>query len=244
MKNPRGREICIRNWRDPFPTKTGIAVVFDIFRCSTTLACLTSYRDDGVWITKNLAPIATLITQHRVYSELSEARSLPLRFDNSPAEALSKSSREDLKSPCLVATTSGTPAMFAARAFEEVWVGSFTNFSALVKILALEERTITLIPAAAPDSGHVEDAIAAEEIAIALDGFCLGEDFVVSCANKGIEKIRASGRVEELAKKLPRGEEDTAIALDRDRFNHGLKINFRPGSNVPGLAKVVKCVTG
>ena len=91
---------------------------------------------------------------------------------------------------------------------------------------------------------HVEDGIVAQDVAIALDGFCLDPAFVQSCGRKSIEKILASGRREYLERKLPTGKPDMKLALELDRYDYLMKINFQPGSNVPGLARVLKCATG
>lgn len=203
-----------------------------------------SYRERDVWVAKSLEPLKTQAGKFRIFSELPETLACRARYDNSPHAALLPENREAADDPMLVATTSGTPALFAARGYDEVWVGALTNFSALIRALAREERNITLLPAADPASDHVEDGIVAQDIAIALDGFCLDDEFVQSCGKKSVEKILASGRKEFLEQKLPTGAPDMRLALALDRYDYLMKINFQPGSNIPGLARVVKCAIG
>jgi phosphosulfolactate phosphohydrolase-like enzyme len=128
--------------------------------------------------------------------------------------------------PALVATTTGTPAMFAAKKFEKVYVGSFVNFSALVAALSSYEGAITLIPAAVPDWEHVEDEIACQTVATALEGFSNMPEFVRECAESGKARILASPRPSILAGKLVTGVEDVEIALEIDRVSQVLSLRF------------------
>ena len=126
--------------------------------------------------------------------------------------------------------------MFAAYKFRKVFVGSFVNFSALVKSLSEFDGPITLIPAAVPDWQHVEDEIACQSVATALEGFANIPDFVRQCAESGKERILASHRPGHLAGKLTTGTDDVRIALEIDRFPQLLSLKF-DGSL---LAEVVK----
>ena len=154
------------------------------FVAPPTLQCLLSHRTDEVWVARQLDGVKSLAGEFKIFSELPEDLSCRARYDNSPAKALADENQADAQSPFLVVTTSGTPAMFAARSFEEVWVGALTNFSSIVQLLSQEERSITLIPAAKPSSDDLEDGIVAQEIAIALDGYCMDEQFVRSMWRK------------------------------------------------------------
>lgn len=238
------RKISIRNWREPFTECGGIAVIFDIFRCSTTVQTLASHHAENLWVAKSLDPLKTQARNFLIFSELEDQLDCIRRFDNSPAAALYPEVTDAQEKPIVVATTSGTPALFAARKFAEVWLGALTNFSALVKALAEEQRNITLIPAAAPESDHVEDGIVAQELAIALDGFCLDKDFVQSCGRKCIDQIVASGRKEYLEHQLPTGIPDMRISLELDRYTFLTKINFDSGIRIPGMARVERCDIG
>jgi len=211
-------------------------VVFDIFRCSTTIHCLSALGSGPLFVAPSLKEAAgdVRVQEMRVFSELSQPVECRERFDNSPLEASSKPWEKGLSA--LVSTTTGTPAMFAARNFEKVYVGSFVNFSALVQALAAFEGPITLIPAAVPDWQHVEDEIACQSVATALEGFSNIPDFVLQCAQAGKERILGSPRPKLLAGKLATGAEDVKIALEIDRTPNLLSLQFDDSI----LARVLK----
>jgi len=217
--------IEIRSWLEPFPSSKGYAVVFDVFRCSTTIHSLLHQRPD-LWVAPSLKSVQgnDRVKEMRVFSELSQPVECLERYDNSPHQAITQPWLENRKS--LVATTTGTPAMFAARGFEKVLVGSLVNFSALVTYLSEQNKPITLIPAAFPEAKHVEDEITAQAMATALEGFANMPDFVSQCAAAAKEKIIASGRPEFLSQKLPTGREDVTIAMDIDRFSQLAFLEF------------------
>jgi phosphosulfolactate phosphohydrolase-like enzyme len=146
------------------------------------------------------------------------------RFDNSPQEALTRPWPEGCTA--LVATTSGTPAMFAAQEFQKVYVGSLVNFSALVAHLSRIDTPVTLIPAARPGVDHVEDEITAQAMATALGGFANLPDFVRQCAEQAKERVIASGRPDHLARKLATGAPDVKIAMEIDRYADVVALNF------------------
>jgi phosphosulfolactate phosphohydrolase-like enzyme len=204
----------------------GAAVVFDIFRCCTTIHCLKTLGRGPLFVAPSLKEAApdSRIREMRVFSELSQPVDCRERFDNSPLSASTTDWVEGR--PALVATTTGTPAMFAARHFEKVFVGSFVSFSALVARLSAFEGPITLIPAAVPEWQHVEDEIACQAVATALEGFSNMPDFVRQCAEAGRERILASHRPTHLAGKLVTGAEDVRIALEIDRCPQVLSIEF------------------
>lgn len=210
--------LSIRHWQDSLEP-TGIAVVFDIFRCSTTIHCLQSKGASPLWIAPSLPVLAEekeLLSTLSIFSELRTEISCRERFDNSPKLALAHGTRDK---SALVATTTGTPAMFAARNFKRVYVGSLVSFSALIKELMLTDDRITLIPAGFKEARHVEDEIAAQAVATALDGYADIAEFVQGCAEQARAQIIASGRPAELTEKLKAtGAEDVAIAMDIDRF--------------------------
>ena len=228
--------ISIRTWLEPFPSWEGAAVVFDIFRCSTTIHCLASQSHGPLFVAPSLKDAATdeRVKDMRVFSELSQPVECRERFDNSPLHASTKP--WEAGRPALVATTTGTPAMFAAYKFEKVFVGSLNNFSVLVKALSEFDGPVTLIPAAVPDWQHVEDEIACQSVATALEGFANIPDFVRQCAESGKERILASHRPTHLAGKLTTGADDVKIALEIDRSPQLLSLRF-DGSL---LAEVIK----
>lgn len=218
-------------------------MVFDIFRCCTTIHCLKELGQGPVLVAPSLADAARdpRVREMRVFSELSQSIECKERFDNSPWHASTKPWPAQM--PALVATTTGTPAMFAAKNFEKVFVGSFVNFSALVAALAAWEGPVTLIPAARPEWQHVEDEIACQAIATALEGFSNLPEFVRQCAENAREQILASPRPEHLAGKLKNGVEDVRIALEIDRVSQVLTLSF----DETLLAEVKKersCATG
>ena len=222
------RSLCIRSWTEPFTQNAGVAVVFDIFRCSTTIHCLAHRAEGALFVAPSLDSVQKddRLPLMRVFSELSQPSRCLARFDNSPEQALGF---QGAPAAALVATTTGTPAMFAARGFEKVYVGSLVSFSALVAELSQLNCPITLIPAAYAEWQHVEDEIACQAVATALEGFANIPDFVSQCAHQAKEKILASPRPKHLAQKLPTGEADVAIALDLDRYRQVLSLQFESG---------------
>lgn len=220
------RRISIRTWVEPFPASEGVAVVFDVFRCSTTIHSLFSRQTGEVFVAPSLKDVRedARIRRMRVFSELSQPVECRERFDNSPHHALGSDWAPG--TAALVATTTGTPAMFAARSFREVYVGSIVNFSALVAHLSGGNEPVTLIPATFPEAKHVEDDITAQAMATALEGFSNMPEFVHQCGLQAREQILACGRVEHLRGKLSTGAEDTEIALSLDRFPQVLKLEF------------------
>jgi phosphosulfolactate phosphohydrolase-like enzyme len=229
--------ISIRTWTEGFSEPKGVAVAFDIFRCCTTIHCLFNRLANPLLVAPSLKEIIAepRIREYRIFSELSQPAVCHQRFDNSPFHALN---HHPDQAPSLVATTTGTPSMFAARGFEKVYVGSLVNFSALVRTLAAYRGPITLVPAALPGSTQIEDEIVAQAVATALEGFANIPDFVKQCGAQAKEKILASPRPEVLAGKLPTGREDVQIALDVDRFDQALALAFEPGAPFARVEKL------
>lgn len=221
--------ISIRTWTEPFPSSAGVAVCFDIFRCCTTIHCLKDRLPNPLFVSPSLKEVLEQhrLKDYRIFSELSQPAVCHERFDNSPFHVLNHRSDD---APSLVATTTGTPSMFAARNFEKVYVGSLVSFSALIRELSAYDGPITLVPSAFPDSSQIEDEIVAQAVATALEGFANIPDFVRQCGMQAKEKILASPRPDVLAGKLPTGVEDARIALDLDRFDQVLSLAFEPGA--------------
>ena len=231
--------ISIRDWQKGFENPQGVAVVFDIFRCSTTIHCLLDKAPQRGWISPSVTSLNSLSETERanyqIYSELKEEISSSGRFDNSPTQALQFNNASNW----IVSTTTGTPAMFAARGFEKIYVGSLVSFSALIKKLAKGKGPITLIPAAYPEFKHVEDAIVAQAVATVLDGYFSNEEFVTGCLENAISQIHASGRPSDLQGRLnekSNRDRDVSICLDVNRFSFVPEIKFSSNSS---LAKVV-----
>ena len=220
-------KLSIRSWLEPFAAPAGVAVVFDIFRCSTTIHCLAQRNEGALFVAPSLKEVAgdERVRAMRVFSELSQPVECRERNDNSPLRA--SETPWPPSTPALVATTTGTPAMFAARGFEKVYVGSLVNFSALVATLSAYRGPITLIPAAVPEWSHVEDEIACQAVATALEGFSNLPEFVRECAARARERILASSRPEVLTRKIVTGADDVRISLEIDRVgDQVLSLNF------------------
>lgn len=226
--------VCIRTWTEPFPSHEGVAVVFDVFRCSTTIHTLFHRAAGPVFVAPTLKDVSEepRLREMRVFSELSQPVECLQRYDNSPHEALTGGWKGD----SLVATTTGTPAMFTAKGFRRVYVGSLVNFSSLVAALADLQEPVTLIPAAYSEWNHVEDEITAQAVATALGGFTNIPDFVRQCAEQARERIIASSRPADLERKLPTGLEDVRLSLDIDRYRHlcWLEFDSAPFASVRG----------
>jgi phosphosulfolactate phosphohydrolase-like enzyme len=218
--------LSIRTWLEPFPSSDGVAVVFDVFRCCSTIHTLYNRQEGPLFVAPSLKSVReeTRLREMRVFSELSQPVECIERYDNSPAEALRN--QWPLERPALVATTTGTPAMFAAKNFSKVYVGSLVNFSALVTHLSALDCPITLVPATFPEAKHVEDEITAQAMATALEGFANLPEFVRQCANQAREQIIASGRPAFLTQKLSTGGEDTTLSMEIDRYQKVLALRF------------------
>lgn len=218
--------LSIRSWTEPYAHESGVAVIFDIFRCSTTIHTLFHRGLGPLYVAPSLKEVQDepRVRDMRVFSELSQPVTCRERYDNSPFQAERESWAPGV--PSLVATTTGTPALFSARRFRRVYVGSLVNFSALVGELARRNEPVTLVPAALPDWDHVEDEITAQAMATALEGFATLPDFVRECAISARAKILESPRPETLARKLAHGREDIERALEVDRYDHVLWCDF------------------
>ncbi len=228
--------LTIAGWQSAFPHGEGVAVMFDIFRCSTTIHTLVDRALGPVFVAPSLKAVQneSRLLSMRVFSELSLPVECKERFDNSPHEARTHAWIDE--APALVATTTGTPALFAAHNFSQVFVGSLVNFSNLVTHLKSLNCPVTLIPAAFPDSNHVEDEITAQAMATALEGFSNIPEFVQQCALAAKEKIFASGRPDHLAQKLKTGLADVTLAMEIDRLPQILTLEFENAL----FARVVK----
>ncbi|MFA6029470.1 MAG: 2-phosphosulfolactate phosphatase [Elusimicrobiota bacterium] len=181
--------VIVRDW-DRRPPRGGTAVVIDVLRFSTTVCALLAARRRRVVVARTPAALRRLpgLSGCDVYSEL-DFRSRGRRFDNSPHMAFSVRSPR----PAAVTTGTGARALFAARGADEVLIGGFANFSALLRRLRRAKGPIRLLPAAARWSGHrdaVEDLACAEALSRALGG-SRGE------AAKGVRRVVRAGRVEE-----------------------------------------------
>lgn len=220
--------LSIRNWWEPIKEPKGVAVAFDIFRCCTTIHTLAARGEKQLFVAPSLKEVKddARLRGYRVFSELSQPVDCAERFDNSPLIAKNSPLSE---LPSLVATTTGTPSLFAARGFEKVFVGSLVGFSALVRHLTELNRPITLLPAALPDSNQIEDEITVFAMATALEGFANLPEFVTQCGEQAVEKIRASHRPKELSGKVPTGAEDAELALVLDCFDQVLELDFETG---------------
>jgi phosphosulfolactate phosphohydrolase-like enzyme len=228
------RSISIAGWQEGFSSPQGVAVIFDIFRCSTTVHTLMGRRKGPVWVAPSIAKVSeqTNVKEWAVFSELSQPTPCLERFDNSPHQASEYPWKSNERT--VVATTTGTPALFAAKGFSDVLVGSLVGFSALIKHLDSVDGPITLIPAAIRKD-QVEDGIVAQAVATALDGYSSIADFVTQCGQRAIEEIVSSGRPRILEDRLPTGKADMRHCLWQDRDPFVLRLQFEETS---GLAKV------
>lgn len=228
--------LSIRSPYEPLTETKGVAVAFDIFRCCTTIHTLFARNAGPVYVARTIDDAAAdpRVKDWRVFSELSREIASAERFDNSPARA--NAFRWEDKTPALVATTSGTPSLFAARGFERVYVGSLVNYSALVRHLTHLNKPVTLLPAAMPEWKHVEDEIVAYGVATALEGFANMPDFVRQCGEQTRERVELSPRPAEVAAKIATGAEDARLALELDRYDQVLALDFEAGP----FARVVR----
>ena len=78
----------------------------------------------------------------------------------------------DASRPALIVTNSGSPAVMSLVRAQEILIGCFANFSALLRVLRRSRGAICLVPAASPTPhpGRVEDEACAAALKAALLG--------------------------------------------------------------------------
>jgi len=145
----------------------GVGVVIDVFRATTTIACLINARADKIIVIPDAEKIKKYcnLKNHVCFSELVKEG-----YDNSPTVALTSQIRGKT---AVISTTNGTKSIIAAKNCEKIITASFVNIDAVVNyLIELEPPVISLIPAGHIPSNTqaVEDTLCAHAIRNRLQG--------------------------------------------------------------------------
>lgn len=183
---------------------TGVAVVVDVLRCSTTLCALLACgkKDVRVYADKAAAVEARLARpETEFFSELEYPPGFE-KFDNSPWQAL----HADPSKPAISITGAGTQAMLGCTSARRILAGCFANIPYIAPYLRGLEDEVMIVPACLFFHYHIEDVVCAHAIADAVAG--------KDTADKAIARLMKNGRAEEfLEARKATGEKDVALAL-------------------------------
>lgn len=203
--------ITIRNpWlpRPPSVTPPDVAVFFDVFRASTTLAALVSKEPREILSTNDRAAIDAFVSEgYMLVSEVFQGG-----LDNSPTQVLAAAiaGRQVVHK-----STNLTAAIFHEPLAKTVLIAGFANMGATVRCLSdLRPGSVELVPA-----GHFlkrreapEDAACAEVMAARLGGAAVRE------VPRRAEIDALIARVRETGAHADHYFDDVALALEFDRF--------------------------
>ena len=151
---------------------SGVAVVIDVFRATTTIACLLQSQADKILVLPDANDIKKYCfnENYACFSEVVEEG-----YDNSPIIALST----ELKAKtAVISTTNGTKGILAARKCKKVLTAAFINLDAIVDyLIALEPPKISLIAVGhiTRNAGTIEDTLCAQVIKNRLEGLTIDE---------------------------------------------------------------------
>ena len=152
----------------------GVVVIIDVFRATTTLACLLASQPRELYVAASYNSVSEIISAPDVacFSEISHPNRL---HDNSPLSALSLNLK---KKRAILISQNGTVALEAVQHCNKTIACAFINFDAVVEHLRLTNPELVSIVAI----GHinraeetVEDNICAEYLYASL----LGKEFDV-----------------------------------------------------------------
>lgn len=150
----------------------GLGVVIDVFRATTTIACLIQAQADKVIVLPDASQIKNFIAtpNHVCFSEVvSEG------FDNSPLAALSHLLKGKT---AVISTANGTKSIIACRNCEKVITASFVNIDAVVEYLTqIQPPKISILAAGIVEEGkeRLEDSLCAETLRNRLMGIAIDE---------------------------------------------------------------------
>ena len=150
----------------------GMGVVIDVFRATSTIACLIKSKAKRIIVLPDANQIKhyTKKDDFVCFSEVvSEG------FDNSPITALRTLL---IGKTAVISTTSGTKAIIAAKNCNQVITASFLNFDAVINyILEINPTYVSILAAGTvPDKTEtIEDTLCAEAIRNRLLGIDIDE---------------------------------------------------------------------
>lgn len=150
----------------------GLGVVIDVFRATTTIACLIQARAEKVIVLPDANQIKNFISKpdHICFSEVvSEG------FDNSPLTALPKLLKGKT---AVISTANGTKSIIACRNCEQVITASFVNIDAVVEyLIEIQPPKISILAAGIveEDKERMEDSLCAETLRNRLTGIAVDQ---------------------------------------------------------------------
>ena len=169
---------------------TGVGVVIDVFRATTTLCCLLYSKPRELYIAQSISS-ATSLTKAPdtvLFSEID----CPLKtYDNSPLAALT--APVATKSAVLL-SKNGTVAIHALRHCERVFAGAFVNIDAIVDYLQLLKPSVISLIATGiigKNEEALEDNLCAEMIHARLLERVYDEHVLRKLLRKGIVDRRS-----------------------------------------------------
>lgn len=205
---------------------SGIAVVADILRATTTIVHAVAAGADSV------VPCASIAEAREYAAKHPEAVLLAGERGGKPIDGfdIGNSPREFTAARCkdktiVMATTNGTPALVAASGAERVLVGAFVNFSAVCEQLRTDARPVHIVCAGTDGEVSLEDTLLAGAI---VDFLCEhGEVSLNDSARLAWDTFENNGPMLEAALELGLGgrnllglgyKHDIADAAKVDRF--------------------------
>lgn len=205
----RTKEECLY-WKDN-------AVVVDVLRTATTACALLKRGKTDLLLFADQGKAAEFKARHpdfELYSDLV----LDGAQDDSPYEA----SRANAKTPAMLVSAAGTPAVFSLREANQVFLGGFCNFYTVATVLKNLERDVLLVPAALFDHGDdVEDGLCVSALKDFMQGFGRAED--------AVEEIKTTLRYIEYMQNGPKtAAKDAKIAFDVNDIAVVPEVTFVP----------------
>lgn len=163
-------KIKIKKLLDGAKEAQGLAVVIDVIRASTTICSLLSKDVNKIITVGELNEAYKLKKENPGFVLMEERNALkPEGFDygNSPSEL----EDVDLKNKTVILTTSnGTKGIVNAKNADEIIIGCFNNFNAVINyIKGKNSKTISLLALGSDNVNTPEDEIFAEYLKAKLE---------------------------------------------------------------------------
>lgn len=189
---------------------TGVNVIVDFFRFSTTVSVLVN-RGVDVKIFSDEKLAVSYYIKNNDYDFFSEKDINNVnRYDNSPYLASISNSEK-----AVIVTNSGSKAVMASENACKIIIASLCNINAVKKYIKNCNKDVLLVPACVFfDTSHVEDFIACKYYS---------EYFLDKADNIDAEELKneisKTGRIKELIQKREIAEKDLEIIFSRDIFS-------------------------
>lgn len=158
----------------------GTCIVIDVFRVSTTIACILKKKPKNLYLFNKNLDNSNLIK----FSEVDKLA----KYDNSPYKALlSNIINKDVS----IQSDNGTKVLKKVKKFDEVLICSFANMSSIVEYINLNKLDhITIIPAGRlkVKKETIEDNLCAKILKKNLRGEIINKRYLLNQINKAIEE--------------------------------------------------------